>query len=65
MTHGIRNLDPIHGPVGQHPQATRPEAATAGVAAAQPNLARLAQRISERQAQQTLPDPPGDPPRAA
>jgi Domain of unknown function (DUF222) len=39
--------------------------ATADVATAMPNRARPAQRISQRPAQQTLPDPPGDPPQAA
>jgi hypothetical protein len=39
--------------------------AAADVAAAKPNLARPAQRNSKRPPQQSLPDPPGDPPRAA
>ena len=55
------------------PAANPAGGAAADVAAAKPNLARPAQRISdqpaerisERPAQQTLPDPPGDPPRAA
>jgi hypothetical protein len=42
-----------------------PAANPADVAAAQQNQARHEQHIPERPAQQTLPDPPGDPPQAA
>jgi Domain of unknown function (DUF222) len=39
--------------------------AATDVATAQPNQARPAKHVSERPAQQTMPDPPGDPPQAA
>ena len=47
------------------PAANPAGEAAADVAAAPPNQARPARHIPERPAQQTLPDPPGDPPQAA
>ena len=64
--------DPRHPKHRSNPRTgwPTPAANPAGDAAAAspqppPNLARPARRISERPAQQTLPDPPGDPPQAA
>jgi hypothetical protein len=59
--------DPRHPKPPPNPRTGSPTPAAnpARDAAAQPNRARLAQHVSERPAQQTLPDPPGDPPRAA
>jgi hypothetical protein len=64
--------DPRHPKPPPTPRTGRPTPAAnpaggnpAGVAVAQPNRARPAQHIPKQPAQQTLPDPPGDPPQAA
>jgi hypothetical protein len=59
--------DPRHPNLRATPRTgwPTPAANPADVATAQGNRARPAEHISERPAQQTLPDPPGDPPQAA
>jgi len=69
--HPRRQANPRTAPVS--PADNAAGIAAAGVAIAQPSLARPGQRvsdlparrISDRPAQPTLPDPPGDPPQAA